>query len=200
MFCSNCGSFVGSDEAFCPMCGTAVGNAEAAAPEAPAAEPAAAPAPAPTPAPAAEPAAKPAPAYTPVAAPVAAAPVAAAAVTKEGKKAKDSKPLRDPPGLWNNVGLKIKVLAKIVAVIGMVFWAVIGVAMIVGGIMWKNEPYAIDIGKIGTVEIAGGTPMIIAGAIIIVLGFLFCWIGSWMVYAYGDMADKLNSIEKNTRK
>ena len=122
-------------------------------------------------------------------------------MANEGKKAKVSKPLRDPPGLWNNVGLKIKVLAKILAIIGMVIYAVIGIALIIAGIASKD-------GQRFELAIAGAqfeigmnsTSMIIAGAVIIVVGFLLCWIGSWMVYAYGDIADKLNSIEKNTRK
>ena len=194
MFCSNCGSFVGADEAFCPMCGTAVGNAApeaGAVNEAPVKEPAVEPAPAPAPEPAAV---KPAPVPTPV---PAAAPVK---LTKKEKKAMESKPLRDPPGLWNNVGLKIKVLAKILAILGMIVYAVIGIGLIVAGIVAKDQSFEIALGE-ATFEVAiGGLSMIIAGAVIIIVGFLVCWIGSWMVYAYGDMADKLNSIEKNTRK
>lgn len=76
--------------------------------------------------------------------------------------------------MYNNIGKKIKGLAKIVfwlEAIGVVF---IGLAMFV---------------EMKTVEPVG----------FVVAGVIGAWILSWLLYGFGEIIDKLSDIEKNTR-
>ena len=83
--------------------------------------------------------------------------------------------------MFTNIGKKIKVLAVVIFCIMAGLSLISGLIMIAEGFDYGHEDF-----------IFGG--IIIAG-----LGFLFSWISSFVLYAYGEIADKVSAIEYNTR-
>ena len=75
--------------------------------------------------------------------------------------------------MYDNIGEKIKGLAKAVFAIGSILFAILGIVLIV-----TEE------------EI-----LIILGVISLVMGPLGCWIGSWFLYGFGELIDKTSLIE-----
>lgn len=78
--------------------------------------------------------------------------------------------------MFDNIGGKIKKLAEIICGLGIV-------ASIISGIVVM----AID------------EDMILIGLLIIALGCLLSWIGSFFTYGFGEIIEKLCEIENNTR-
>ena len=85
--------------------------------------------------------------------------------------------------MFNNIGKKIKGLAKLVCWIGIIIFAIVGLGVIISGISGDNAVSAI-----------------ISGILIIVGGFLVSWIGSFVMYGYGELIDKTADIAENTKK
>ena len=79
--------------------------------------------------------------------------------------------------MYTNIGAKIKVLAKVLAWIG-----IIGSA-IYGGFI------------IGTAESFYG---ILIGIAYIVIGGVASWISSWVLYGFGELIEKTTEIADNT--
>ena len=81
--------------------------------------------------------------------------------------------------MFNNIGEKIKKLAEILCYIGILFSAIGGlVVMFVGGSSRSRAPFLI-------------------GLLIIFIGSLFSWIGSFFTYGFGELIVKATEIEKN---
>ncbi len=76
--------------------------------------------------------------------------------------------------MFENIGKKIKLVAKIITYLGIALSAFWGVGMIVRG-------------------------NILAGVLVIFLGSLVSWGGSLMTYGFGELIDKATEIESNTR-
>ena len=85
--------------------------------------------------------------------------------------------------MYNNIGGKIKFLAKVIAWIGII-------ASIITGIIW------IIIG-IANASSGGGISMLI-GIGIMIGGFLWSWISSWGLYGYGELIEKTAETAENT--
>lgn len=81
--------------------------------------------------------------------------------------------------MFDNIGGKIKTLAKVVCWIGIVLCVIIGVIMIVVG---------------ANVGGANGTSAIVGGIVVAVAGALASWIGSFLVYGFGELVDKTRSL------
>lgn len=79
--------------------------------------------------------------------------------------------------MFNNVGNKIKNLAKVL------FW--IGVAAsVIGAALLMFATYG----------------MITIGIAVLIVGPLFSWIGSWMLYGYGELIDTNVRLAKDVAK
>ncbi len=78
--------------------------------------------------------------------------------------------------MYENIGKKIKGLSKTIAIIEAILAAGIGT-----GIMFADDD------TIG------------AGVLVVVIGCLAAWVSSWMLYGFGEIIDKLSSIEQHTR-
>ena len=80
--------------------------------------------------------------------------------------------------MFDNIGGKIKKLAKIICWIGIVLSVIIGVA-----------------------GIANGTSEGIAnGIVVIIVGCLSSWIGSFFTYGFGQLIENTDAIRANTQK
>ena len=76
--------------------------------------------------------------------------------------------------MFNNIGKKLKTLAKVLAILG-----------IIGSVIS------------GIVLISVSEKLIAIGLVIMILGSLVSWISSWAMYAIGDTNTKVSQIQKN---
>lgn len=93
--------------------------------------------------------------------------------------------------MFNNIGHKIQVLAKVLCWIGIVFWAITGIALIAGG---SSMTYQLN----GAYVRASNGSSIVAGILTIVFGVLFSWIGSFLLYGFGQLVEDTHAIRTNT--
>ncbi len=80
--------------------------------------------------------------------------------------------------MYENIGKKIKGLAKTIFIIMAILYGIIGIAVMASG------------DEVG----------VLTGLLTIVIGFFFSWIASWMLYGFGELIDKACDIERNTRR
>lgn len=80
--------------------------------------------------------------------------------------------------MYENIGGKIKTLAKVIC------WIEI-IACVVGGIV---------LCCIGA-DSRGGEILVLSGVALMILGPLFSWVGSFLLYGYGDLISRVQSIE-----
>ena len=85
--------------------------------------------------------------------------------------------------MYNNIGAKIKLLAKIVAWVGIIWSGIAGIIAIAQGLDMRN-----------------GGALIATGLGIIIGGFLVSWISSWFLYGFGELIEKTTEIAKNTAR
>ena len=89
--------------------------------------------------------------------------------------------------MFDNIGGKIKALAKVVCFLGIAGSVIAGlVAMAQAGEVSK---YSDDV----------ATATAFSGFLIMVIGSLLSWIGSFFTYGFGELIEKATEIEKNTR-
>ena len=81
--------------------------------------------------------------------------------------------------MFNNIGGKIKALAKIICWIGIICCIILAIL------------YAYQ---------ARNTYGYIVAAVIAIFGSLASWIGSFLLYGFGELVDNSAKIEANTRK
>lgn len=78
--------------------------------------------------------------------------------------------------MFNNIGEKIKKLAIVATVLGMI------ASLIAAIIIWA--------GNMG----------VLYGIFVLVVGVVFSWISSFVLYGFGEVIVKLNEIEKDIQK
>ena len=86
--------------------------------------------------------------------------------------------------MFDNIGGKIKALAKILCYIG------IGLSVLVGIILMATLGEAFDSGFLA----------FLVGLVAIALGVLMAWVGSFVLYGYGELIDTNAQIAENTKK
>lgn len=85
--------------------------------------------------------------------------------------------------MFSNIGNKIRILAKVICIIGMVFAALSGLALIIVGITMVVQ------------RIPAGAILIFGGFIFAGFGALFAWIGSFVLYGYGQLIHSVQNLE-----
>lgn len=83
--------------------------------------------------------------------------------------------------MYNNIGRKIKILATVLMVIGVLISLVSGIAM-----MSMNA------------RMYGNTGAI-TGLLTIALGTVGSWAGSFVLYGFGELIERVQSIDNKTR-
>ena len=74
--------------------------------------------------------------------------------------------------MYENIGGKIKGLAKAIFVIGTIFSAIVGIGQIIAAV-------SVGIG-------------FISGLLTVVIGFLGSWVSTWLLYGFGEIIDLLS--------
>jgi len=85
--------------------------------------------------------------------------------------------------MWDNIGGKIKFLAKIIAWVGISFSIIVGFVLIGIGVNYRY----------------GGGLFVGIGFGLIFVGSLVSWVVSWFMFGFGELIEKTTEIEKNTR-
>lgn len=89
--------------------------------------------------------------------------------------------------MFQNIGKKIKTMAKVICWVGIIGSVVGGVIMVLSGV--------------GVLQFnaEAGVAAIMGGVLTVVLGSLFSWIGSFMLLGFGEIVEKVDEIAENTR-
>ncbi len=95
--------------------------------------------------------------------------------------------------MFKRIGKKIKVLAMVICWLNIALWTI---GSVIGGY------YIIKLGDTVS-RYSGSGNYTIYGILVMIIGigigFLISWIGSFMLFGYGEIVDKLDQIEMNTR-
>ncbi len=101
--------------------------------------------------------------------------------------------------MFKNIGHKIKVFAKIICWIGIICSVLFGLMVMFGsaGATEFVSQYGQQYGQ--HVVISGGFAIFV-GIVIIVVGVLASWIGSFMTYGFGQLIENTEEIKKSLEK
>lgn len=86
--------------------------------------------------------------------------------------------------MFNNIGKKIKTLAKVICWLGIIGSIITGIVLIAVGLDDLSSRYSSDEGVI----------MIVAGLLTMVVGSIISWVGSFKLYGFGDVVDNVQAI------
>ena len=84
--------------------------------------------------------------------------------------------------MYNNIGANIKILAQVIAWVGIIGSVITGFILIAQG---ADSYY-------------GGEVLVGIGIGILLVGSLMSWISSWFMYGFGELIEKTTEIAKNT--
>ena len=89
--------------------------------------------------------------------------------------------------MFNNIGHKIQVLAKVLCWIGIICWVITGLAFMAGG---SSMTYRLN----GEFVRANSGAGVVVGIMTIIVGVLVSWIGSFLLYGFCQLVDDNNAI------
>lgn len=78
--------------------------------------------------------------------------------------------------MYDNIGGKIKGLAKASFIVAAIAEVITGIALM-----------------------AADEDLILYGLLVMVVGPIVAWVSSWLLYGFGELIDKASDIERNTR-
>lgn len=85
--------------------------------------------------------------------------------------------------MFSNIGGKIKGLAKVICIVGMAIFVVAGIVMIGFGSSSYN-----------------GDTMTVMGCVVMIVGPLVSWIGSFFAYGFGELIENTTVIAELAAK
>jgi hypothetical protein len=86
--------------------------------------------------------------------------------------------------MYTNVNGKIKVLAKVIAWLGIIGSVIAGIAIIATG------------ASLGSYYGMGGGSTVIPGLLTIVIGAVCSWAGSLVLYAFGELCENAEALRR----
>lgn len=97
--------------------------------------------------------------------------------------------------MYKNIGKKIKILAKVLAIVLSVITVTMGVYMIIK----YNDPIVAD--AVGYIYNASyKATVIIVAVIVVILAVALNWVSSWILYGFGELIDNTTAIKKQTKQ
>lgn len=94
--------------------------------------------------------------------------------------------------MYNRIGKKIKGLAIFFCILGIIGSVLSGIYVMLSG---STIAGFLPSDLLANISNATNAIAIAAGVIIMVLGSLLSWIGTWLLYGYGELIDKVTDIE-----
>ena len=90
--------------------------------------------------------------------------------------------------MFNNIGRKIKTLAKVLCWLGIIASVISGIAMVLTGVAFNSA--SVVRGYSATVDAElGGAAAVVGGIVMMVVGSLVSWIGSFCMYGFGQLVE-----------
>jgi hypothetical protein len=86
--------------------------------------------------------------------------------------------IKEDHGMFDNIGSKIKGLAKVITWLGIILSVIAGIVQISGGSSYYGN----------------SNPFVISGILTIVLGSLAAWISSFLLYGFGELVENSSRI------
>lgn len=96
--------------------------------------------------------------------------------------------------MWNNLGGKLKGLAKVVCWLGIILSLLTGILACVSG----NSTFTFRY-NYGSGYNLGQVSGVLAGIIVIVVGCLASWIGAWTLYGLGEVVETAEGKEQQAK-
>ena len=90
--------------------------------------------------------------------------------------------------MFNNIGRKIQIAAKVFCWIGIVCSVAAGIIMLGNGVMQMRW------------SVAYGLPWVLGGIAAALVGSLASWVSSFMMVGFGILVERCEEIAENTRK
>lgn len=92
--------------------------------------------------------------------------------------------------MFDNIGGKIKMLAKVFCWVGIGLSVLVGLLMMIAGAASGGSSTEAAVGLVSGV---------FGGLMVIVIGSLSSWIGSFVLYGFGELIERTTEIARNTR-
>ena len=97
--------------------------------------------------------------------------------------------------MFNNIGKKIKGLAKFICWLGIIASVLLGILVIFGGANLVNSFNSYYRGSYYAYYDNGvSTASVISGLVVMVIGGVFSWLGSLALYGFGQLVDNSDAI------
>ncbi len=93
--------------------------------------------------------------------------------------------------MFDNIGGKIKTLAKVLCWIGIILSIILGIVAIIGGASQSSSSYGYSSRSSGA--------SVLGGILTMVLGSLGSWISSFFAYGFGQLIEDTEAIRRNTK-
>lgn len=98
--------------------------------------------------------------------------------------------------MFNNIGKKIKTLAKIICWIGIIGGLAAGLALIALGAAGSG----ITVENNGSTAFVSGLVLIIVGIVLMVVLPLLAWVSSFTLYGFGEMVESTSEIRQSNEE
>lgn len=98
--------------------------------------------------------------------------------------------------MFNNIGKKIKTLAKVVCWLGIIGGIISGLSLIAVGAAGSG----ITVNSNGSTSFVSGMALVVAGIILLVLLPLLAWVSSFMLYGFGEMVDNVSELKQSNEE
>ena len=92
--------------------------------------------------------------------------------------------------MFDNIGHKIQKLAKVLCWIGIIFWVIKGIALI--------STLSMTHKLTGSYVTSSSAADVLVSAVTIIAGVLLSWIGSFLLYGFGQLVEDTHAIRENT--
>jgi len=92
--------------------------------------------------------------------------------------------------MWDNISEKIKILAKVIAWLGIISSVIGGIILISQGVKINHNSW----------NGSGGGLFILSGIGTLIVGPILSWIGSFFMYGFGELIENSEAIRYNTSK
>ncbi len=101
--------------------------------------------------------------------------------------------------MFTNIGEKIKKLAVIICWIGIICSLILGIVIVVApnSILYN---YRVNVNGTTVVSSSNTVALVITGVLLFVIGSLASWIGSFVLYGFGELVSNSKKIADSLNK
>jgi len=103
--------------------------------------------------------------------------------------------------MFSNIGEKIKKLAAIICWIGIICSLILGIVVVVApNSINYNYNYRVNVNGTTVASSNNVAAQVVTGVILFVIGSLASWIGSFLLYGFGELVSNSKKIADSLKK